>query len=185
MALLAKSSPGTQTVYKSGAPTPDRPIIPMGSVHAEVILQFGIDALCDLLAQAKTQTEIAAIIGVPQPQLSIWINNRRGEAAELIAEAKKAGAEAYLDRGLQELVDVRGTENNAAVSLARALDAHHARRAGLFNRQFHDKYQPPEQQATPIAPPAFTIQIISQENQTVTINQNPEPNDEITDLSLI
>ena len=185
MGMLTRKPQNLATVYSSGASAPDRPLIPMSSLNTDIIHQFGLEALCDLLAQAKTQTEIAGVIGVPQPQLSIWINNRRGEAAELIAEAKKAGAEAYLDRGLQELVDVRGTENNAAVSLARALDAHHARRAGLFNRQFHDKYQPPEQQAAPIAPPAFTIQIISQENQTVTINQNPEPNDEVTDLSLI
>lgn len=154
--------------------SPRARVLALSESNLKKLDDFPFQELLGMLAGAATQAQLGQAIGVPQPTVSLWLHGLRGERAEQVEAARAAAGLACLDKGLAELEAARGGDA-AAVGLARALDQHWSRRAGLYNRKLSDKGElinaPQNQQITP---PSFRICIISKDNQSVTIDQVPD-----------
>lgn len=92
-----------------------------------------IPAILILVREGKTYSEIARQYGISSSTLSDWLN--KPEVAEQSARALAASAEAWLDRGLEEL------EKSSAKGAHRAryIAQECARRAGIRNMHYRER----------------------------------------------
>lgn len=105
---------------------------------ADKLDAHGIDAICAMIANGKTQREIADDVGVAVSSLSDWL---RGDETrrEQSARAMLHSAEAWLDRGLDVLGSALERGNGIDASAARAYAQECARRAAVRNPAYRDK----------------------------------------------
>ena len=126
------------------------------------------------LAEGKTQREISALTGVDLASVNIFINSQSGERGKALQEAKRASGEACMDKALDELEAVRGSENPLDLGLARELARHYEKRAALRNgHAFNERMQiaqATQQQVQPAQLPSFTLTILT--GQQVKVEQD-------------
>lgn len=92
-----------------------------------------------LIAEGATQRELAEKFGVRLSALNGWLHATEERSARA-REAMMVSAEAWLDRGMQALMDA--PPDNAEIARARAIEQHCARRAAIRNpRRYGDKIQ--------------------------------------------
>jgi hypothetical protein len=131
----------------------------------------------DHIASGATLTAYAYAYGLSQGSLSMWLSGLPQAQKDALAQARKARAEACLDRGLFALKDPAiDKTSSVAGQLAIAEAKHYHLRAALSNKEYSERYQEPIQQATQALPPAFRI-IISSPGATVAIEQDPADSD--------
>lgn len=152
---MSNNSPDKLTGYNSHA---HAKVLRLAEVNQHKLDAYPLEALLAMVAAGRTQTEIAKAVGCTQPSVSVFLSSQVGDIAEQVALARRLGGESCLDRGLEELEKARGGDNSV-VALARAFEAHFARRAGLFDRSLHDKGEQ-VQPITPLQNPSFSITIL-------------------------
>jgi len=161
-------------------------LLKLKAKHAAIIEGIGLDEIASLLAEGKTQREIAEEIGCNHGALGAWIANQTGDNAAILKAARKASAPANMDRALGELVGVDVT-TPGAVQIAIQRSKHFEKRASLSDRMGYSERPLPQDMEPAQAPsvPSFTIHIIggsTPQNGGITIDQAP---DLISDADLI
>ena len=126
------------------------------------IEDYGFDSLVDLIASGMTYRDMAPLVRVSAGAIGKYVANQIGHAAQVLAAARRCAAPAYMDRAIEELEQVKGTENSCDVTIAVNLAKHYEKRASLADRaNYHDKGAL-ESTPTNLQPPSFTIIIGSQ-----------------------
>jgi len=146
-------------------------------------LSTRFEDVLQMVASGMTQQQIADEIGsVQQADVSRWVHTLSGERLEQMVLARKAAGMLYLDKGLAVLLEAQGKDSDA-INWAKAVEVAYSKRAGLADRTLHEKYSPPPPQAPAMAQiPSFSINIISNTPQGITIGQAP---DYVSDADLI
>ena len=112
------------------------------------------------IGAGETQGSYAAAHRLHAGTLSLWLAQLDPDRANQLAIARKARAEACMDKALSVLDDA-DQELTGSVQVSIAKMKHYEKRASLADRQaWHDR---PPQETGPVltAPPAFTIQILN------------------------
>lgn len=151
-----------------------RSLFKLSAREAAILDAYPLDSLLQLLASGHTQREIAAITGANQATVSTWLATQTGEVKEAIQAARRASAEANMDRAHKALLDV-DTDNPVSATVGKDLARHFEKRAAMRDRAaWSDKGE-----LAPIAAPfgsqampSFTIRILNAPNQQVTIQQD-------------
>jgi transcriptional regulator with XRE-family HTH domain len=99
----------------------------------------GEDGIIDMIFEGKTQTEVAATLGIGVSRLNVWLHANPERSARA-REAMAASAEAWLDRGFDALNSA--PPDAQEIARARAIEQHCARRAAIRNpKQYGDKIE--------------------------------------------
>ena len=112
---------------------------PTLSSHARnklALERAGAEEILDRIRAGETQTDIAAALGVSRQALTRYMSEHVDSVE--FARARAESAEYWADRGWQCLQEAKGTDA-AAVNLARYMEQHCMRRAGIVNARYSEK----------------------------------------------
>jgi len=96
----------------------------------------GVETILDKIRAGDTQTEIAAALGVSRQALIRYL--AENVDADKYTRARIESAESWADRGWECLQTAREGDS-AAVNLARYMEQHCMRRAGIVNARYSEK----------------------------------------------
>jgi len=139
----------------------------------------GFDDVIAALAGGMTQKAIAASIAhVDGSTLSIWLSSLEGAQRTAVDLARRAGAQACLDKSL-DVLDEADQELSGSVQIAIAKSKAWGHRAAVFDRRLHDKGELPTQQnKRSCNPSVFQLVIMPGSNATAQLNITPaQPDD--------
>jgi hypothetical protein len=127
------------------------------------------------VASGDTQRAIAALYGVNEGSLSLWLSSLTGARAEALAAARKSAAPALVGRALASLDEAdRESSGDVSISIARAKTL--MQLAGLADRRgYSERPVILDEGGKGAQPPSFSITILNgSSNQTVTIQQDTD-----------